>query len=313
MAWFYDKISRAEPISFKWPDNARLAVCFHSPFEAWSERQDPASNLYRSMQADMPPLPPNATTKNDYTTASEHDYGGRVGVWRVLEMLKKYDLPSTFPTSGVTTERYPEAVKEIVRQGHELCAHNWEQDERAILMTRDEEDKMIVRCQDAFEKLTGQRPVGWISAGGGHTDHTPSLLVKNGFVLHGDVMNDDTPYFYEADGKTLIAIPVKRGRTGINDVHIIRGGGNARELLQRFMDEFDLLYEEGAKRPRMITAVMHMELQSAQNNKPYEEMVKYAKRSKDVWFTNRIGIAKWLGENYLPKGAQSNLKVAVPA
>ena len=70
MAWFYDKISRAEPISFKWPDNARLAVCFHSPFEAWSERQDPASNLYRSMQADMPPLPPNANVGRQKPIAS---------------------------------------------------------------------------------------------------------------------------------------------------------------------------------------------------------------------------------------------------
>lgn len=299
--WHIEQFSKAPRVKFEWPNGARLAVLVHTAFEAWSEIQSPAVNWFRSIQSDAPPggwLPAGATTEVDFVPATEHDYGGRTGIWRVLDLYKKYEIPGTFATSGLCTERYPDAVKAIVQQGHEIAAHAWAQDIRHSILPPEIQRADIQRCVSAFEHLTGQRPHGWISPGGGSTEHTARFLVAEGFNWYGDPKNDDDPYAVTIDGAPLIVIGSKRGRTGVNAADIIKQGEN-RDLYHRFVDEFDGLYEESATRPRMITAVMHAELQTAGANRVFDDMIQYARRHTKLWFATRGMVARHLLDHYV--------------
>ena len=298
--WHIQNLSQAKELDFKWPGEARMAVLIHTAFEAWSEIQHDAINHFRASQSDSPArgwLPNGATASFDYTTATEHDYGGRTGIWRVLELYRKYGIKGTFAVNGLCTVFYPEAVKAIAADGHEIAAHAWAQDIRHSVLTPELQRADIRRSVEAIEKLTGTRPVGWISPGGGSTEHTSRFLVEEGFIWHGDPKNSDVPYPIEIDGKILMIVGSRRGKTGVNMTEIIKGG-QARDQYQKFVDEFDASYEESAIRPRMIVAVLHAELQTAGNTRVVEDMIKYAKQFPGVYFTTRGDVTRHL-QQYL--------------
>ena len=60
-----------------------------------------------------------------YTSRGE--YGAEVGVPRILNLLDKYDIKSTFFVPGHTIDTYPEVCREIIERGHEIAHHGYVQ------------------------------------------------------------------------------------------------------------------------------------------------------------------------------------------
>ena len=56
---------------------------------------------------------------------TEGEFGPRVGIWRILDLLDKYEIKATFFVPGWTAESYPEPVKEIDKRGHEVAHHGY--------------------------------------------------------------------------------------------------------------------------------------------------------------------------------------------
>lgn len=303
--WHAKPYSTAPHLEFEWPNKARIAVLIHTAFEQWSEIEDvPQIKWLRNSQSDAPPtgwIPEGVKQPYDWSTFIEHDYAGRIGIWRVLDLYKKYGIKGTIACNGLVTERYPEAVKEIARQGHEIAAHSWAQDIRHTLLSPELQHQEIRRCVEAFEKLTGKRPVGWISPGGQATPHLLGFLEQEGFIWCGDPgKNDDLPYPFEVNGRKMMAIGSRKGTSGINACTINMNDFSQRELYERFVDEFDALYEESRPgRPTLIYAVMHAELQTAGLTRLFEKMIQYAKQFSGVWFSNRGEVARHLLDNYV--------------
>ena len=130
-----------------------------------------------------------------------------------------------------------------------------------------------------------------------HTEYTIELLLEEGFIWHGDAVNDDVPYLIELNGKRILEIPYRNAISGLNDTGMYRQGKTARDLLQAFKDEFDILYEESETEPKMLTLGMHCQMAWPATGKLYDEAIRYAKSFPDVWFARRIDIAKWILQN----------------
>jgi allantoinase len=291
---FYDIFSKGKRVKIHWPNGAKLAVTLAGNLEAWTERPDPKLRRTRHAGGSNPITAEDVRCKYDFRTASENDYGGRTGVWRILRVLEKHGLKGSFNINGLAAIKYPEAVKKIHADGHEIVCHNYAEDIQSVLLTNEEEREDIRTCVRIFQDLIGVRPYGCLSSGMRHTEYTLELLAEEGFLWHGDAVNDDVPYLVEVKGKTLVEVPYRNAISGLNDTSMYRRGLTARDLLAAFKDEFDLLYEESESDPKMLTMAMHGQMAFPATGKVYEEAIKYAKSFPKVWFARRIDVVRWV-------------------
>jgi allantoinase len=291
---FYDIFSKGKRVKIHWPNGAKLAVTLAGNLEAWTERPDPKLRRTRHAGGSNPITAEDVRCKYDFRTASENDYGGRTGVWRILRVLEKHGLKGSFNINGLAAIKYPEAVKKIHADGHEIVCHNYAEDIQSVFLTKEEEREDIRTCVKIFQDLIGVRPNGCLSSGMRHTEYTLELLAEEGFLWHGDAVNDDVPYLVEVKGKTLVEVPYRNAISGLNDTGMYRRGLTARDLLAAFKDEFDLLYEESESDPKMLTMAMHCQMAFPATGKVYEEAIKYAKSFPKVWFARRIDVVRWV-------------------
>jgi peptidoglycan/xylan/chitin deacetylase (PgdA/CDA1 family) len=291
---FYDIFSKGRRVNIHWPNGARLAVSLAGNLEAWTETPDPRLRRSRHAGGSNPITAEEVRCKYDFRTASKNDYGGRTGVWRILRILQKHGLTASFNINGLAGIRYPEAVKRIHADGHEIVGHSYAEDIQLVLLSKEEERDEIRACIKIFQDLVGARPYGWLSSGMRHTEYTLELLADEGFLWHGDAVNDDVPYLVQVHGKTLVEVPYRNAISGLNDTGMYRRGLTARDLLAAFKDEFDLLYEESMSEPKMLTMAMHCQMAFPATGKVYEESIRYAKSFRDVWFARRIDVVRWI-------------------
>jgi len=126
---------------------------------------------------------------------SRGEFGPRAGAPRLLALLKKYGIRSTWFVPGHTIESYPRACEAVLAAGHEIAHHGWTHRPPASL-AREEEERELVRGNDSIRKLTGRAARGYRSPSWDLSPHSIELLLKHGFLYDSSLMGDDyTPYY----------------------------------------------------------------------------------------------------------------------
>jgi peptidoglycan/xylan/chitin deacetylase (PgdA/CDA1 family) len=162
-----------------WPQDARIAVNFTADFDAM---------LLRRLNNE----PPMQLAKGEF--------GGRVGIWRLIELFDQHRIKATIFTVGRICELYPRALAAAVRSGHELADHMWE---HRVPKEPERELDHLRKTAAALQRISGRRPVG------SRSDHTPSLLRSEGYIYNSHGSPSDRPY-YVLDDKgepTLLGLP----------------------------------------------------------------------------------------------------------
>ena len=108
-------------------------------------------------------------------------YGNRVGVPRILRLLKKYDVPATFYVPAVAALLHPDEQRQVVAAGHEVGIHSWIHELNSVLSYEAESDIMN-RAADTLEKITGVRPVGSRTASWDFSPHTLRITKEMGLL-----------------------------------------------------------------------------------------------------------------------------------
>jgi peptidoglycan/xylan/chitin deacetylase (PgdA/CDA1 family) len=173
-----------EPV--RWPEGVRCPVMLTFDLDAelvWLD-MDPSV-------ADRP------------KTRSIGEYGPRRGVERILEVLGRHGIRGSFMIPGRNAETYPETVRAIAAAGHEIGNHGYRH-ENFGLLNRQAQREVLLRANDALERVTGQRPVGYRTPAGDMTPETPALLAELGFRWSSSTRGDDRPFFLTGD---LVEIP----------------------------------------------------------------------------------------------------------
>jgi peptidoglycan/xylan/chitin deacetylase (PgdA/CDA1 family) len=125
---------------------------------------------------------------------SRGEFGARVGVPRILELLAKHDVMATFFVPGQTARTYPERVEEIAAAGHEVGAHG-DLHRSPGKFSREEEERDLAQAEAALESVIGVRPIGYRSPAWDVSPHTYDLLVERGYSYSSNLMSDDfTPF-----------------------------------------------------------------------------------------------------------------------
>lgn len=128
------------------------------------------------------------------TPVSRGEFGANIGAARILALLKKYKLPTSWYIPGHTLETYPDQCRAVFDAGHEIGHHGWTHVPPAD-MTREQEEEGLVRANEQIRKLTGRTARGYRSPSWDLSPHSVELLLKHGFFYDSSMMGDDyTPY-----------------------------------------------------------------------------------------------------------------------
>ena len=129
------------------------------------------------------------------TPISRGEFGPRVGAPRLLALLRKYGIRSSWYVPGHTIETFPDAVKAVVDAGHEIAHHGWTHRPPASL-TREQEEAELLRGNESIKRISGRYARGYRSPSWDLSPHSVALLLKHGFIYDSSMMgNDYTPYY----------------------------------------------------------------------------------------------------------------------
>jgi peptidoglycan/xylan/chitin deacetylase (PgdA/CDA1 family) len=278
----------------RWPDDARIAVSVVINYEEGAEYSLLDGDSHHETNGEVPsPVPPQ---QRDLFNESAFEYGSRVGVWRLLDLLDRYQVSSTFFCCALALERNPEVAKEIVSRGHEVCGHGYRWEE-FHLMDREAERRAMEMTVASLLQTTGQRPLGWFTRYGPSV-HTRDLVAEEGgFIYDSGALNDDLPFYTRVNGKPWLVVPYS---LETNDARFWRGGlVSISDFYEYLKDTFDCLYEEGKTHPKMMSVGLHCRIAGRPaRSKAVERFLQYAKGFPGVWFARRDDIARWWLDHY---------------
>jgi peptidoglycan-N-acetylglucosamine deacetylase len=271
------------PAGFRWPDGVRAAACFTFDLDAESPI------LFEH---------PEAADWLDVMTHQE--YGPRTGLPRILRLLERRGLRSTFFVPGFSAERWPEAVRAIRDAGHEIAHHGYLH-ESSRGATPAEEEARLLRGLEALDRVAAVRPVGYRPPLWAMSRALPAILARHGFRYDSGLMDADHPYRLatgpEAGAPSLVELPVQ---WALDDweayaylPEITGSGAIARptELLERWTLELDALVAEGG----LFVATSHPFLSGrASRAAALERLIEHAQEIEGLWIASCAEIADWV-------------------
>lgn len=183
----------ANPPHPHWPGDARIALSFVLNYEEGGERNilhgDKESEAFLSEMVAAQPL----QGQRNLCMESLYEYGSRTGVWRLLKLFKKHDIPLTIFAVAMAAQRHPEVIREMVTAGHEICSHGYRWIDYQNMDEATEREHMLEAIRILTE-LTGERPLGWYT---GRLGPNTRRIVREegGFLYDSDTYDDDLPYW----------------------------------------------------------------------------------------------------------------------
>ncbi len=223
-----------------WPGNARVALWVVPNIEFFPLDEE---------------VPFGIGINPDVLGWSKRDYGGRVGTFRVMEVLARHGIRGTVALNSEVCDAYPQIVDETMKLGWEFMGHGESNARYVDAMTPEEERRVIFSTFDRIEKYTGTRLRGWLSPGVRMTWHTLDFFAEAGCDYFCDFINDDQPYLMDAGGKGMVSIPYS---SEINDLSaFLQYNRTAEEFETMIRRQFDVLYREGEESGRVMAICLH--------------------------------------------------------
>jgi peptidoglycan/xylan/chitin deacetylase (PgdA/CDA1 family) len=270
----------------RWPEQARLALCVVVNLEhtEWS----PPEGSFRPTLAGgvaARPFP-------DYALLTHRDYGHRVGIFRVLDVLQKHGIRPTVAMDTLTAEHYPYLVRHCLERGCEIIGHGIGVRVLTSKMSESEERAYIQQAVQTLTRATGTAPVGWLSPEYGESARTPQLLAQAGIRYVCDWVNDEQPYRMKTAAGEIYALPIM---LELDDVHAL---WERRVPVDRYgellKESSEILYRDGAHNGRLFVLHLHPWV----IGQPFrigflDDALGTIMRRQGVWAANGAAIIDW--------------------
>ena len=275
----YSPITERPPL--KLPGGARMVVWVIINVEEW----DPEQTMPRTV---LTP-PAGGSPSPDIPNWAWHEYGNRVGFWRMVETLDNLSITAALAINGKAVQSYEPISRAAHERGWEFMGHGFSQKN---LQKVDDEREDIRKTADAIEAFTGKRPRGWLGPGLTETWETPDLLVEEGFDYVADWVLDDQPVVLKTRTDPIVNIPYTQE---CNDVAMMLMQHHpAREYFTRASDQFEQIYADAKDSARVMALVAHPYIMGAPHRFRYfRETLEKISGRQDVLFWTGAQILDW--------------------
>ena len=281
-----------------WPEGARVAVQVVLNYEEGGENcilhGDAASESFLSEIVGAQPL----AGQRHMSMESVYEYGSRTGFWRLHALLTSYRIPVTVFGVAMALERNPAAVAAMLEAEWEIASHGY----RWIDYQHVEESVERAHIETAIEihtQVTGSRPLGWYT--GRTSPNTRRLVLEaGGFLYDADSYADDLPYWLEGPQGPHLIVPYT---LDANDMRFATAQGfNSGDQFYAYLrDTFDVLYDEGARAPKMMSVGLHCRLAGRPGRAAaLARFLDHVRSHERVWLCRRVDIARHWHAHHRP-------------
>jgi allantoinase len=272
----------------RWPGGARVAVCAIVAVEQIEWLPPPGVVLPPSLVR-FGPYPEIF----DVHELSVHEYGNRVGVFRVLDALGGHGLRATAAVDAASVERCPRVVERLLELEAELIGRGLSASRMiSERMAEEEERDFLERSLAAVERASGTRPRGWFGADYGESSRTPRLLAELGVGYVCDWPGDEQPYPLQVPAGELFSLPLAYE---LDDVVVLRERGlSVGQWLTMVTESFDRLYADGEQSGRVLALALHPYVAGQPFRIRYlERVLAHIAGSSGVWLATAGEIVDW--------------------
>jgi allantoinase len=258
---------------FAWPGNKTLAVWIAPNVEAWHYDSPAGTGVSPNVGNIVP----------DVINYAWREYGMRVGLWRIADVLDAAGVKASVALNSAVCETFPKAIDEMKKRGWEFMGHGITNSESLAGLNLEKEREVIQNVLKTIEQSTGRRPRGWLGVGLTETNNTLDILAEEGVNFCGDWNNDDQPYPMKVKKGKLFSIPYCME---INDIPLfIRKGYTGEQYYRSVVDQFDTLYADSKKQPRVMGIPLHpMIIGQPLRIKYLQRAIAHIKKHDRVWF-----------------------------
>jgi len=275
----YSPIIERPPLAL--PNGARVAFWVGVNIEHY-EVDKPSTSIFGGTAALQP----------DPLNYGWRDYGPRVGIWRMMDLLDKHRMRASVLLNSDVCDRYPQIMREGSKRGWAWLAHGKNNSIFEANMSSDEERAYLTNVIETIKKATSAQPRGWLGPALTETFNTPEILAELGLTYLLDWCSDDQPFPLNVKAGRMISVPYS---IEMNDVSLFVGKSlSGQDFAQMVMDQFDVLYEEGARSARVMCLALHPFIVNQPFRHKYlDKALEYIASHEGVWLTTSDEIADW--------------------
>jgi peptidoglycan/xylan/chitin deacetylase (PgdA/CDA1 family) len=258
---------------FSWPNQSRVAVTLTFDFQGGE---------------DVRPLADGTRDHEEYTQC---EYGPHTANWRILRILEEEGVKASFLTCGAIAERFPDAVRAIVANGHEIAGHGYHH-EVARNLNREQEREVMKKTVDMIRGRTGQRHMGWRSCT--QSPNSLELLMEHGLLWNSNSFSHDLPFLWKSGGRVLVELPRQPFGDGRTYQHRNNDAGNPNDTLVIWKAMFDEFHEESKLAPTYCPFQFHPYISGRPGRaKALRTIIAHMKQAGGVWFATGSEVARW--------------------
>lgn len=292
----YSPIIERAPLAL--PNGARVAFWVGLNIEHY-QVDKPSTSIFGGTAALQP----------DPLNYGWRDYGPRVGIWRMMDLLDNYRIRASVLLNSDVCERYPQIIREGNKRGWVWLAHGRNNSIFEAGMSAEEERAYLTDVVQTISRSTGSPPKGWLGPALTETFNTPEILAELGLTYLLDWCSDDQPFPLNVKAGRMISVPYS---IEMNDVSLFVGKSlSGPDFAQMVMDQFDVLYAEGERSGRVMCLALHPFIISQPFRHKYlDKALEYIAGHDAVWLATSDDIANWYFDNtYQAAVAQSGRSV----
>jgi peptidoglycan/xylan/chitin deacetylase (PgdA/CDA1 family) len=260
------------------PEGARLAVWVIVNIEEW--------NPLETMPRTVLTPPAGGSPTPDVPNWAWHEYGNRVAFWRMLDVFDTLGIRAALAINGSAIRSYEPISRAALERGWEFVGHGYSQKN----MQKVEDERADIRkTTEAIRAFTGTAPRGWLGPGLTETWETPDILVEEGYDYVCDWVLDDQPLYLKTRTKPIVSVPYTQE---CNDVAMMLIQHHAAaEYRNRAIDQFEQLYADAQKEPRVMALVVHPYIMGVPHRLRYfREALAHISARQGVVFTTGSAI-----------------------
>ncbi len=270
----------------KWPNNAQVALWIAPNIEHYEYLPE-----YDGVQDPWPRTP-----HPDVQQYSYRDYGNRIGFWRMLEVLDKYNIKGCASLNLAVLEHFPEIGEAMIQREWDFMSHGIYNTRYINTYTEEQEREFYRDCIETLKRHTGKQLKGMLSPPFLATERTPDLMAEAGLIYYTDWRHDDQPVPINVKSGKLVSVPYS---VEINDGEVFRTHFEGDYFVRICKGQFDQLYKEGANSGRVMCIALHPFVIGQPHRVKYlDEILSYIMAHDRVWQTTADEIADYYIANY---------------